>query len=89
MLPSSAIICIVILGAAALVLVGYALHRTFAMKTSNGSWEKVFNKRSTEQDQYMVDQRMAYRNDVIADARHARYQQQHQKHASNISSIPV
>lgn len=85
-LPDSAIIVIVILGAAALVLCGYALHRTFGMRISGGGFDKTFNQRNPEQDQYMIDQRMAYRAGVMSEARAARYEK---RHHSNGSSIPV
>lgn len=77
-ISSSAVIVIVIAGAAAVVLAGYALHRTFAMRVFGGDWEaKKFNERNVEQDQYMIDMRMAYRNDVMADARSGRVLPKH------------
>ena len=86
-LSANVIILIVILGASAVALCGYALHRTFASKISGGEWEKKFNDRNAEQDQYMVDLRMAYRNGVMADAQAGR--PYHHKHQSFTSGNPA
>lgn len=68
-LSSQTIIFIVILGAAAIVACGYGMHRALATRQSKHEFEREFNERNVEQDQYMAELRMAYRNGVMADAR--------------------
>lgn len=67
-LSDQLIIFIVILGSAAIIACGYGMHRALASRQTSGSFERAFNERNVEQDQYMVDLRMAYREGVIADA---------------------
>ena len=87
-IDKNALIAIVILGAAALVLCGFALHRTFGMRVSKGEWNKEFNQRNPEQDQYMVDLRMAYRNDVMADARRGQHHRPKHEGHRDMSQLP-
>jgi len=68
-LSHQTIILIVILGAAAIAACGYGMHRALASRQSHHEFEREFNERNVEQDQYMAELRMAYRNGVMADAR--------------------
>lgn len=70
-LDPSVVIVLVLLAAAFLVAMGYGVHRTSAMKVfSKGTWgETKFNERNAEQDQYMIDVRMAYRDAMMRENR--------------------
>jgi hypothetical protein len=68
-LSHEAIIVIVVFGAAAMVAGGYGVHRALAARSKNDEFERKFNERNVEQDQYMVDLRMAYRQGIMAEAR--------------------
>ncbi|KAK5940368.1 hypothetical protein PMZ80_007788 [Knufia obscura] len=68
-LSDQVIILIVVLGSAAVVACGYGMHRALATRQKNNGFERGFNERNVEQDQYMVDLRMAYRQGVMAEAR--------------------
>lgn len=68
-LSHEVIILIVVVGAAAVIVAGYGLHRALSSRQSSDEFNRKFNERNAEQDQYMVDLRMAYRNGIMADAR--------------------
>lgn len=60
------VIIIVLVCVCFLVAVGYGVHRTGAARVMGATWEdKKFNERNTEQDQYMIDVRMAYRDAMM------------------------
>ena len=68
-LSHGVIIILVLLGATAVVIAGYGIHRVIGTRLSKNEFDRSFNERNAEQDQYMVDLRMAYRNGVMAETR--------------------
>lgn len=68
-LSSQTVILIVILGTAFTTACGYGMYRALATRQKNNEFDREFNERNVEQDQYMAELRMAYRNGIMADAR--------------------
>ncbi|KAJ9663974.1 hypothetical protein H2198_000477 [Neophaeococcomyces mojaviensis] len=64
-IPNNVVILIVIIGAAATALMGYALHRLLGGAAPE---DEAFNERNTEQDRYMAELRDSYRNAIMRDA---------------------
>ena len=60
------VIIIVLVCVCFLVAIGYGVHRTGAARMIGAHWEdKKFNERNADQDQYMIDVRMAYRDAMM------------------------
>lgn len=68
-LSPSTIILLVIVGTAFTTACGYGMYRALATRQKNNEFDREFNERNVEQDQYMAELRMAYRHGIMADAK--------------------
>lgn len=67
-ISNNLVILICIVGAATVVLVGFAFHRgTKSLAIFKGKSSDGFNERDVEQDQYMAEVRERYRMHILGD----------------------
>ena len=70
-LDKNLIMVLIIVGAAAVVAMGYGMHRAMATRKAKNGSPSSFKECNTEQDQYMIDLRMAHRDKIMAEATYA------------------
>lgn len=66
-MDQNVVILLIVVGAAGLIAMGYGMHRALATRVLKSGWDRQFNQRNPEQDQYMIDVRMAHRNALMAE----------------------
>ena len=69
-LDKNLIVFLIILGAACAVAMGYGMHRAIATRQSNNEYQTGMKERNGDQDQYMIDLRMAHRDAIMEEARY-------------------
>lgn len=68
-LDKNVIILIIIVGVAFCIAMGYGMHRALSSRSTESGYIVKFNERNAEQDQYMVDLRMAHRDALTSELR--------------------